>query len=401
MPSIDLAKELKRDSRGVPYMRPYLGTNAITGKPIRPYKSWSKAKTDEEVLALAQQWINTIAVAADMHVNQRVDELLDRYIATLVIKNVSPNTIKTYRSSLRRYVAPYIGGMNPDIVRPYTIEGMYAVLLLKGSRRGEAIAPATVLKTHWFLRGGWKWLCKQGACSNNPLISVEKPSLDIVEAVAFNEYEFKRLQDAIARALKEPADTKEAIFRKNATFAAHLALNDGERCGEICANNRQDAQLFRQIMHVCANAVEDDGRCYRREKTKGKKSRNVALDEELCDDIRRHYAWQATYLPESKQTDQTPICTVDGSFMRPSKVSEAFSEMRNRLGLPKNTSFHTLRHTHATWLLMDGVDMRTIQERLGHSEVSTTLKTYSHVMPGRDQAAAQAFANRRNQLGGL
>ena len=81
--------------------------------------------------------------------------------------------------------------------------------------------------------------------------------------------------------------------------------------------------------------------------------------------------------------------------MRPSKVSEAFADMRDRLGLPKDTSFHTLRHTHATWLLMDGVDMRTIQERLGHYDVSLTLRTYSHIMPGRDQAAALSTAKRR------
>lgn len=397
MPAVDLRKELKFDAkRGVWWMRPYLGTNAVTKKPIKPYHSWH-ADSEAEALALAQEWINTIAVAADMHVSQRCDQLLSRYIDFLSVANVSPNTVKTYRSSLKRYVAPYIGTRDPNTIRPFDIEGLYNVLMLHGARHGGGISASTVLKTHWFLRGAWKWLCTQGACDSNPLLSVSKPSPDITEAVAFTEAEYSKLQRAIAAALKEPADSREAIFRKNAVFAAHLALNDGERCGEICANWRADAQLSRRNMHVSANAVEDDGRCYRREKTKGKKFRNVSIDEGLCRDIADHYEWQRGYLtPALQSNSHTFICTTaDGGIMRPSKVSEAFADMRDRLGLPKDTSFHTLRHTHATWLLMDGVDMRTIQERLGHYDVSLTLRTYSHIMPGRDQAAALSTAKRR------
>ena len=63
------------------------------------------------------------------------------------------------------------------------------------------------------------------------------------------------------------------------------------------------------------------------------------------------------------------------------------------LGLTEETVFHSLRHTHASWLLMNGFDMRTIQERLGHASVKTTLDIYGSVMPGRDQAAAAAFTD--------
>lgn len=100
MPAVDLRKELKFDTkRGVWWMRPYLGTNAVTRKPIKPYHSWH-AESEEEALALAQAWLNTIAAAADMHVSQRLDQLLSRYIDTLVAARVSPNTVKTYRSAL-------------------------------------------------------------------------------------------------------------------------------------------------------------------------------------------------------------------------------------------------------------------------------------------------------------
>lgn len=56
-------------------------------------------------------------------------------------------------------------------------------------------------------------------------------------------------------------------------------------------------------------------------------------------------------------------------------------------------SFHTLRHTHATVLLSAGVHPKIVQERLGHAKVSTTLDTYSHMIPGMQKAAINVLNN--------
>ncbi len=52
-------------------------------------------------------------------------------------------------------------------------------------------------------------------------------------------------------------------------------------------------------------------------------------------------------------------------------------------------SLHTLRHTHGSFLLTDGVDLATVSERLGHSSVRVTADVYSHALRGRDQQAAR------------
>jgi len=62
-------------------------------------------------------------------------------------------------------------------------------------------------------------------------------------------------------------------------------------------------------------------------------------------------------------------------------------------GLPP-VRFHDLRHTAATFLLAQGVDARTIMETLGHSQISLTLDTYSHVLPSLQREAA----DRMNRL---
>jgi integrase len=67
-----------------------------------------------------------------------------------------------------------------------------------------------------------------------------------------------------------------------------------------------------------------------------------------------------------------------------------FNPLLRQAGLP-NIRFHDLRHTCATLLLTKGVHPKIVSEILGHSSVSITLDTYSHVIPGLGDAAARAM----------
>lgn len=394
--------EVKQHDDGVYYVRPYLGINAVTNKPMRPYKRFPEARTAEEAQEKAQEWLNTIAAAADLHVSVKLVEMLARYIDRLQVNGKSPNTIKTYRSLLQCYVSPNVGTVDVGELKPYMVDGLYNVILMRESRKGGSISPNTVIKLHWFLSGAYRYFVREGACEFNPMPSVTKPERDLTEAVAFNEAEFAVLSQALAKAINEPAESREAIFRRNTMFSAYLALWDGERCGEVLANSKADAQLFRKLMHVGNTLVEKKGHLHRKPKPKSGRSRNVSLYEDVCANIERHYEWQAEYLPVAKQNDFNRMicCTADGEFMRPSSVSSEFSALLQTLGLPRGTSYHTLRHTHATWLLLQGVDLKTIAERLGHANEATTLSLYAHVMPGRDEMAAAAFADAAKRMGG-
>lgn len=80
----------------------------------------------------------------------------------------------------------------------------------------------------------------------------------------------------------------------------------------------------------------------------------------------------------------------DGRPFRPNTVSRAFQEIAQSVGL-KGVRLHDLRHAHATILLQLGVHPKIVQERLGHSSISTTLDIYSYVLPGLQEAAARRF----------
>jgi len=80
----------------------------------------------------------------------------------------------------------------------------------------------------------------------------------------------------------------------------------------------------------------------------------------------------------------------DGRPIRPNTLTRAFHDIAS--SLPRQgISLHGLRHAHASILLQQGIHPKIVQERLGHSSISTTLDIYSHVVPGLQEAAAQRF----------
>ena len=80
----------------------------------------------------------------------------------------------------------------------------------------------------------------------------------------------------------------------------------------------------------------------------------------------------------------------DGSPIDPDAVTHAFTRIVRQLELP-HVRFHDLRHTHASLMLKQGIHPKVVSERLGHTSVTITLDTYSHVLPGLQEAAAIAF----------
>ena len=81
---------------------------------------------------------------------------------------------------------------------------------------------------------------------------------------------------------------------------------------------------------------------------------------------------------------------IEEGLLSPDNLSRDWGRARRRFGLPAG-SFHALRHTHASILISEGVDILTISRRLGHSKPSVTLDTYGHLIKGTDAAAAKAL----------
>ena len=85
------------------------------------------------------------------------------------------------------------------------------------------------------------------------------------------------------------------------------------------------------------------------------------------------------------------FCSALGTPLNPSKLLERFKTLLKRAGLP-HMRFHDLRHSAATILLSMGVHPKVVQELLGHSQISLTLDTYSHVIPALHEEAVKSLS---------
>jgi integrase len=111
--------------------------------------------------------------------------------------------------------------------------------------------------------------------------------------------------------------------------------------------------------------------------TKNKSSyRNIYIPEEVMNILRWH---------KSNSTSEHVCTNKDGGRLSPATVTHCFPELLERKGL-RHIRYHDLRHSHGTYLAMMGVPAKVIQQRLGHSTITTTMDIYGHVLPemGKD-----------------
>jgi integrase len=122
--------------------------------------------------------------------------------------------------------------------------------------------------------------------------------------------------------------------------------------------------------------------------------RSIAVDPATVAALRRHRVKQLEekFALGDGYVDQGLVfADPAGGFVHPDGFGKAFQRLLLEAGLPR-IRFHDLRHTHATLALQAGINSRVVSERLGHSTVVMTLETYSHVLPGLQEAAAERFA---------
>ncbi len=378
---------VRRNAAGVWYVRLYLGRDA-RGRAIQPYRSFPQAACREEAQALADTWASSLT-AGGLVKSALLADLLDGYNDMRERNGASPNSVRSWRMFNRAYVRRYLPSAVASELTCADMNRFEQRLLMPACEGGAGLARSSVLCVHNWLRAAFNHFTAAGVADVNPMLSVAKPSPARREAASLSDWDFSRLDAALRGALDGSAGDC-ATRRTRAAFGAFIALHTGMRCGEVCALRACDVSRALSSVHVGGTVIEQPGkRPWRRGTTKGRKSRNVAVTDGVLDVVD---AWTRS-LPASvrRMPAGRPVVTLAGKWTRPSALSRDFSALREELRLPREVTFHTLRHTHATWCLAAGVDLKTLSERLGHADEATTLRLYAHVLPGRDAAAAAAF----------
>jgi integrase len=169
-----------------------------------------------------------------------------------------------------------------------------------------------------------------------------------------------------------------------------LAVSAGLRRGEILAAAWANLVLVHDTLRI-TRSVEQTKQHVIFKEPKSKRSRRVILPSFVMEALDAHRKSQLDLhrLLGNGYQDGDLICPCpDGSLWTPSAFTSAYRSLLKRRGL-QGPNFHALRHSHASLLLSNGVDLKEVGHRLGHSRASFTLDTYVHLLPGQDQGAAQ------------
>lgn len=154
------------------------------------------------------------------------------------------------------------------------------------------------------------------------------------------------------------------------------------RRGEVFAITWENIDLDRRTIRVCQSIT------YQRKVKTPKTQAGIRT-------LAMWKARQATELARIgvKQTERTPVCCSDaGGWYRIDNFERWWGVWRKEHGF-EGLKFHELRHTQATQLLANGVDVKTVQTRLGHANASITLGWYAHAIPEKDHEAADLLGS--------
>lgn len=207
------------------------------------------------------------------------------------------------------------------------------------------------------LRGFLKYLAKRNIKTLDPVL-VELPKTYRPQVTFLHVDEIERIFAAI------PSDTENGL-RDRAIF--EMLFSTGLRVSELVELNRDRVNLKTKEFMV---------------RGKGKKDRVVFMSESAAAAIEDYLAQRNDSLPALflNNSRNTPMCGTTGDYRRMStrSVERIVSKYVKQAGITKHVTPHTLRHSFATDLLMNGADLRSVQALLGHANISTT-QVYTHV----------------------
>ena len=270
-----------------------------------------------------------------------IDRYIEKFIRYLEIeKNYSGHTILNYTLDLDDFKS-FLGETDIAKVDYLTIRKYLAILKEKnlGSR-----SVARHLST---LRSFFRFLNREGFLKVNPILSVSSPKLD-------KHLPDFMTEDEVSRVLVSVHLGDKMGLRDRAIM--ELFYSTGIRIGELAGLRVSDIDFIGGVAKVFG---------------KGKKERMVPVGDTALSAVR-------AYLEKRKKESDTLFLNKNGSRISVRGIRNVVKKYLMLAGMKKGISPHTFRHSFATHLLNRGADLRSVQELLGHANLSTT-QIYTHL----------------------
>lgn len=273
-----------------------------------------------------------------------IDRYIDKFLNYLKIeKNMSRHTVLNYSIDLRDF-AKFLG----EDVEINNIDYL-ALRRFLADLKAKNYSKRTIARRLACLRSFFKFLYREGHVKSNVMLGVSTPKLDKKLPIFLNE-------DEVAKLLEAPDEKKLSGLRDRAIL--ETLYSSGLRVSELVGLNIDNIDFIGGVLKVFG---------------KGKKERLVPVGDRALRCIRAYLEKRG-----SAGLERALFLSKSGTRLTDRSVRRILEKYVHITSLREGVSPHTLRHSFATHLLNRGADLRSVQELLGHMNLSTT-QIYTHV----------------------
>lgn len=362
----------------------------LFGKRIRHTKTIT-ANSDAEAekqLALFYAEIMKGNIRSDQHVT--LGKYIEYWLETKE-KKLAPKTINEYRKLAMR-INELLGHIRLSKLKPRHLQEFYDILRDPKTRadgKKEPLSENTISHYHRLLYAVLETAKKvDKLIPENPAKEVQDPPTPgRPKPKYYDEEQTAKLLEAIAGITGR--------FFKYKVFII-LTLFLGSRRGETLGLEWKDIDFDKGIIHIRRDSeyTETDG-IYTGNTKNETSIRDVSVPDEILDLLKEYKAWQneRRLKKGDKWIDTDRLFTQhDGKPMHPDTVSSWFADFIKANNLPPIT-IHGLRHTNASIMIANNVDIITVAGRLGHADKATTARIYAHMLKSSDRKATERLAD--------
>ena len=312
-------------------------------------------------------------------------------------KELAPSTYKRYCRMLETRILPYFGHFYINKIKPtdimqfYDLLGRDTQLVRKKSNNGKKtlkpLSGKTILEHHRLLRAMLHKAIYWQLLVSNPAERVQPPKAMKPKRRYYDDEQCKILLENLTELSEEQIKYKVAII---------LTIFTGVRLGELMGLEWQDVDFKTGIVSINRSSqyLADKGVFTKTPKTESS-IREVAIPDfvvSLLEEYKLWYDEQKSFYSELWTNSNRLFVQADGKPMHPSTISKWFVKYVAQIGLPV-INFHGLRHTNATLLISQNIDVAVVAARLGHAQITTTFNFYVHPIISHNRNAGNVLQN--------
>lgn len=304
-------------------------------------------------------------------------EFATRWLNDYAIPICKPNVIKSYRCNLKNRILPELGNYYLSEITPIVINTFLANLKQSTTqyayRENTFLSEGSIKKIYSIVRAILQEAYRNDLILVNPCSKVTLKFAQKVEEDTIHYYDAITYKRVLALLEKESSDNKYVI---------EFALKTGCRRSEIFGVTWADIDFENKILTINKTRQKDPTKGNRMtvQACKNNSSiRKITVPDSLLDSLKEYHKKHLKNVFVFENIDYDCL-------------TSWFRKWQRKNNIPR-IKFHDLRHTHATLLLYKNIDIKTISERLGHSNIGTTMNVYTHVVEELDRNASQAIEN--------